>query len=66
MEMKILTTPFVAYDYLTKGDDSKLTPEQKKAADEWAKDWEISSPIEYFENDTLSPKIVETLLDTMT
>ena len=39
--MTLTTTPFIALDYLTKGDSSKLNPEQIRIADEWTKDWEI-------------------------
>lgn len=43
MEMNILTTPFIALDYLTKGDPSNLNPERIQIADKWAEDWEIVS-----------------------
>lgn len=61
----IIQTPIVALDYLTKGDPTGLTPEQIKTADEWSKDWEITSIEEYVGNETLSFKITESLMDDM-
>ena len=61
----VIQTPIVALDYLTKGDPTGLTPEQIKKADEWSKDWEIMSIEEYVENETLSFKITESLMEDM-
>ena len=61
----IIQTPIVALDYLTKGDPKGLSPEQIKTADEWLKDWEITSVEEYMENETLSHNITKSLINDM-
>ena len=61
----IVKTPIVALDYLTKGDPKGLTPEQIKTADEWLKDWEITSVEEYMENETLSHNLTQSLINDM-
>lgn len=61
----IIQTPIVALDYLTKGDPKGLTPEQIKTADEWLKDWEITSVEEYMENETLSHNLTKSLINDM-
>lgn len=61
----IIQTPIVALDYITKGDPKGLTPEQIKTADEWAKDWEITSVEEYMENETLSHRLTKSLINDM-
>lgn len=61
----IIKIPIVALDYLTKGDPKGLTPEQIKAAEEWNKDWEITSVEEYMENENLSYNLTNSLIDEM-
>lgn len=61
----IIETPFVALDYLTKGEPKDLTPEQIKTADEWAKDWEITNVEEYMENEILSHNLTKSLINDM-
>lgn len=51
MEMTVVNTPFIALDYLTKGDSSNLTSVQIQIADVWAKDWEIISVEEISEDE---------------
>lgn len=60
--MNIVNTPCIALDYLMAGDDSNISPEVKKIADDWSKDWEIVSIEDYIENENLSEKITNSIL----
>lgn len=63
--MNFTEIPFIAFEYITKGDPKDLTPEQIKTADEWVKGWEITSVEEYMENETLSHEITKSLINDM-
>ncbi|MCH5236475.1 MAG: hypothetical protein J1E95_01585 [Muribaculaceae bacterium] len=59
MEKNFTNTPFIALDYLTKGDSTNLNQEQIRMADDWAKDWEIISVEEISEDEPIGNKRLE-------
>lgn len=63
--MKFLDIPFVAMDYLTKGDTSNLNEEQIKEADKWAEMFEIDEVCSFMEDDKISTHITKSIIDSM-